>query len=169
MAFLTWLEGLPLSLWVAESEVGYPLLLSVHSIGMSAVVGLLFMLDLRVLGFPAPIPIAAFRKLMPFAWAGFVLNLISGVLLFNATAHRLMINWPFVSKMACILAAGAVTWLLWRQVDEGRLAVRTDGAAVASPVAKALAATSIILWLLAIVFGRLIAYVMDYMILNGHG
>jgi len=168
VAFLDWLEALPLSEWVATSEVGYPSMLSIHSIGMSAVVGLLLVLDIRVLGFAPGIPLAAFRKFMPYAWAGFVFNLISGVLLFNSTAHRLLINWPFLSKMACIVAAGGVTWLLWREINAA-LAVTADGAAVTvSGKAKALAVASIILWVLAIIFGRLIAYVMDYMILNGH-
>jgi hypothetical protein len=160
LAFLDWLEALPLSTWVAQSEIGYPVLLSVHSIGMSGVVGLMLMLDLRVLGFPAALPVSAFRRLMPFAWAGFVLNLISGVLL---------VNWPFYSKMAAILAAGGVTWLLWRELKAGGLAQPQAGgtAAAASVRARALALTSALLWVLAIVFGRLIAYVMDDMILNG--
>ena len=169
MAFLEWLEALPLSEWVAQSEVGYPSMLSIHSIGMSAVVGLLLMLDLRVLGLAPKIPIAAFRKFMPFAWAGFILNLVSGVLLFNSTAHRLVDNWPFLSKMACVLAAGGVTFLLWRHLDQGLAASNGGQTLVFSRQAKALAWASIILWVLAIIFGRLIAYVMDYMILNGRG
>lgn len=171
MAFLDWLERLPLSEWVAQSEVGYPLMLSIHSIGMSAVVGLLLMLDFRVLGFAPGVPLAAFRRYMPFAWAGFFLNLVSGVLLFNSTAKRLMINWPFLAKMACIVIAGVVTWRLWRTLERDGLEPRggVDGTAViaVSGAAKSLAGLSILLWLLAITFGRLIAYIMDYMILNG--
>jgi hypothetical protein len=171
VSFLNWLEGLPLSEWVAQSEIGYPSMLSIHSIGMAAVVGLLLMLDLRVLGVAPMIPLSAFRRFMPFAWVGFGLNLISGVLLFNATAHRLLDNWPFLSKMACIVVAGGVTWLLWREIKAKGLD-RTElgggsAAVTISTTAKALAVASILLWLLAITFGRLIAYVMDYMILNG--
>lgn len=172
MAFLDWLEALPLSEWVATSEIGYPSMLSIHSIGMSAVVGLMLVLDFRVLGLAPQIPVAAFRRFMPYAWIGFALNLISGVLLFNSTAHRLVENWPFLSKMACILAAGGVTFLLWRNLDQGLAAASAQGAGggtlVISRQAKLLAWASIILWVLAIIFGRLIAYVMDYMILNGH-
>jgi len=171
LGFLDWLEELPLSQWVAQSEVGYPMMLSIHSIGMAAVVGLLLMFDLRVLGLARGVPVSFFRKVMPFAWAGFFLNLVSGVLLFNSTAHRLVDNWPFLSKMVCILAAGAVTWLLWRAIGSveeagGGASADAQTAIVASPVVKALALASIILWLAAITFGRLIAYVMDYMILN---
>jgi hypothetical protein len=167
LGILDWLEDLPLSQWVAQSEVGYPMLLSIHSIGMAAVAGLMLVLDLRVLGVAKAIPISAFRRFMPIAWAGFGLNLISGVLLFNATAVRLMKNWPFLSKMACICAAGAVTWLLWRALKRQGLD-QGDGATIAvAGSTKAIASLSILLWLLAILFGRLIAYIMDYMILNG--
>lgn len=171
MKFLDWLEGLPPSEWVAQSDFGYPLMLSIHSIGMSAVVGLLLVLDLWVLGVGRRIPVELFKILMPVAWVGFAFNLISGILLFDSTAHRLLINWGFWSKMGCIVAAGAVTWLLWRQIDKAEaFEARHDGAAVAIAIpasAKALAVLSIVLWLLAITFGRLIAYIMDHAILNG--
>lgn len=173
MDILTWIENLPVSQWVAQSDWGYPLLLAVHSIGMAAVVGLLLMLDARVLGFSTGISFAAFRRAMPYAWAGFVLNLISGVLLFGSTAHRLSENWAFFAKMGCIILDGGVTWLLWRQLksggDDGRQPDAGGAAIAVSSPAKALAALSVVLWMLAITFGRLIAYVMDHAILNGHG
>ena len=168
MKFLDWLEGLPTSEWVAQSDWGYPLMLSVHSIGMAGVVGLLLMLDLRVLGLGSGIPVASFRRFMPFAWIGFFLNRASGILLFNSTAHRLMINWPFLAKMGCIVVAGGVTWVLWRSLKPRVESEASEGAAVAiPPQAKLLAGLSIGLWLLAITFGRLIAYIMDHAILNG--
>lgn len=165
MTFWDWLEGLPPSEWVAQSDFGYPLMLSIHSIGMGAVVGLMLAFDLWVLGLARRIPLAAFKSLMPYAWAGFVLNLISGILLFNSTAHRLLINWGFWAKMGCIVAAAAATWMLWRQLKaweatpEPRVAIGGG--------AKGLAGLAIGLWLAAITFGRLIAYIMDHAILNG--
>jgi hypothetical protein len=148
-------------------------MLAIHSIGMAAIVGLLLVLDFRVLGYATAIPISAFRKFTPYAWAGFLLNLISGVLLFASTASRLVSNWPFLAKMACIVAAGATTYLLWRELQNHNAADfdadSRGGVAllVASSHAKALASLSTGLWLAAIVFGRLIAYVMDHAILNG--
>jgi len=57
---------------------------------------------------------------------------------------------------------------LWREINAA-LAATSEGAVVAvSGRAKVLAVASIVLWVLAIIFGRLIAYIMDYMILNGH-
>ena len=173
MDFLAWLESLPISDWVATSDWGYALMLSVHSIGMAAIVGLLLILDFRVLGFATAIPISAFRKFTPYAWIGFILNLVSGMLLFASTASRLMSNWPFLAKMACIAAAGVSTYLLWRELqtrNEQEYVVDLQGGVavlVASSRARLLAALSTGLWVTAIAFGRLIAYVMDHAILNG--
>lgn len=159
MGLLEWLEVLPISEWVAQSDWGYPLMLSVHSIGMAAVVGLLMMLDCRVLGYATQIPVAAFRRFMPYAWVGFALNFVSGVLLFASTASRLVSNWPFLVKMLAIIAGGACSWQLWRELGAGE--------AVISVRARRVAGASLCVWLLAIICGRLIAYVMDHSILNG--
>jgi hypothetical protein len=156
VSVLTWLEGLRVSVWVAESDWGYPLLLSAHSMGMAIVVGLLIVLDLRVFGFAAGIPIAALERLMPLAWGGFGINLLSGSLLFASNATRLAGNWAFLVKMACIVLGGLTTFWLWREV-RGENTVR----------AKALALVSAALWLSASAFGRLIAYVMDRAMLHG--
>jgi hypothetical protein len=161
---LSWLEALPVSDWVATSDWGYPVMLSIHSIGMAAVVGLVFMLDIRVLGFAARIPLASFRKFMPYAWLGFAFNLVSGLLLFASTASRLVSNWPFILKMIAIVLGGFLTFQLWRELQPQQ---NHEGALAVSQKAKLVALGSLALWLAAIVFGRLIAYVMDHAILNG--
>lgn len=169
---LPWLEGLPISQWVATSDWGYPLLLSAHSIGMAAVVGILVMLDLRVLGYARRIPLSAFDRLMPVAWTGFFLNLASGALLFMSMATRFVTNWPFLSKMGTILLGGAISWLLWRALRSPALATGTALTAeepfATSPLARRLAVASMVVWLSAILFGRLIAYVLDQALLHGN-
>jgi hypothetical protein len=199
---LEWLEMLPISEWVATSDWGYPILLSVHTMGLAIVVGILVMLDARVLGAAKSIPMGVFERLIPLAWAGFVLNLVSGVLLFMSMAPRLAINWPFLSKLAAIILAGLVSWLLWKSLrrdaggrslaglvgaqpttvmlsDDGMLEdaqsadvilddVQLDDNILAvSSSTKRLAIASLFFWFLAILFGRLIAYVLDAMMLAG--
>lgn len=168
---LSWLEDTPISQWVAQSDLGYPILLSIHSMGMATVVGLLILLDLRVLGFAKAIPLAAFEKLMPLAWIGFFFNLCSGALLFSATATHMIGNWPFLSKMASIALGGAVSWALWRNLRPGEAEPAANSEAAASlivtPAARGLAIVSIAVWLTAIFFGRLIAYVLDAAMLAG--
>jgi Na+/H+-dicarboxylate symporter len=71
LELFSWLQNLPLSEWVQTSDYGFPLLLAAHSIGLAGVVGVLVILNLRVLGFAGGIPIAALSRLMPVAWIGF--------------------------------------------------------------------------------------------------
>jgi hypothetical protein len=192
MRFLEWLQSLPVSDWTATSDWGYPLLLSVHSIGMGLVIGLLFMLDLRVLGYGKGIPFSAFSRLMPLAWFGFGINAASGVLLFMAGATHIWVAWPFAVKMVCIAIGGVLSWRLWQVLEASQLGAATSamtllrpaaaGAAAAAvpaagtfvmapvitPAARVLASLSIVIWLAAIVTGRLIAYVVDHAMLHGH-
>ncbi|MGH8141898.1 MAG: hypothetical protein ACREU2_05180 [Steroidobacteraceae bacterium] len=192
---LDWMQSLPISEWITDSNWGFPIMLVLHSWGMAAVVGILVMLDLRILGLVRIAPLSAFQPMMSIAWAGFFLNLISGVLMFMADANRLIANWSFLSKMTCVVLGGIVTAVLWRRLRaagalaaghstvEQRVAVAGGGGVVAvsageslatAPLAvdrsvQVLAVLSIVLWSGAILFGRWIAYVMDNMILHGFG
>src|SRR5262245_3563618 len=169
---LDWLQNTPVSEWVATSDLGYPILLAIHSMGMAIVVGILVMLDLRVLGFAKGIPVSAFRTLMPVAWVGFAVNLVSGTLLFMSLATHMISNWPFLSKMASICIGGVVSWVLWRNLEaEGWAAAPAGGVpaidAAPSQTARAMAIVSMAVWLGAILFGRMIAYVLDAALLAG--
>lgn len=176
------IAALPISEWIATSEWSYPLLLSVHTMGLAIVVGIMVMLDLRLLGAARGLPLSTFERLVPLAWAGFLLNLVSGVLLFMSLAPRLATNWPFLSKMGAILLAGAISWLLWRSAradmaaaDTNAPALDSNGGAIAypldgvqfSPRTRTLAILSLLTWFAAILFGRLIAYVLDAAMLAG--
>jgi hypothetical protein len=190
MEFVAWLQELPLSEWVQTSDYGFPLLLAAHSIGLAGVVGILIVLDLRVLGLAEGIPIAALSRLMPVAWCGFVINALSGILLFMANATRLVTNWAFILKMSAVVLGGIVSWMLWRSLAGGASATpltttpfaTTPFAAAATAAAAKPAATfivtrnariiavlSLVVWFGAILFGRVIAYVMDHAILHGGG
>jgi hypothetical protein len=187
------MQSLPISEWITDSNWGFPIMLVLHSWGMAAVVGILVMLDLRILGFARIAPLSAFQPMMGLAWTGFFINLISGVLMFMADANRLIVNWSFLSKMTCVLLGGIVTAVLWRRLRaagalEARHATAQSSVAVAgggrvvavsggdslaaAPLAvdnsvRILAILSIAMWSGAILFGRWIAYVMDNMILHG--
>ena len=149
---LDYLSQTALILWVAESDWGYPIVLTLHSIGMALVVGILLMFDLRILGLAKHIPFHSFDKFFPIAWIGFVINLISGTLLFLANSATFLANTAFITKITLLCSAAVVAWLLGRRVD------LNDGSAVAATASRALAAASLALLLGAITAGRIIAY-----------
>jgi hypothetical protein len=171
MQFLSWLQDLEISQWVAGSDWGYPILLSIHSIGMGTVVGILAMFNLRVLGFRRDIPLLALGKFMKVALIGFFINATSGLLLFMSAATRLISNWPFLVKMFCIIIAGLLSWLLWRSLTHAdpqrpRASAHVDANPHSDKVSRIIAGASLVTWFAAITSGRLIAYVMDHALLK---
>jgi hypothetical protein len=156
MAFLEWLQGTWVGLLVAESLWGYPLLETIHSLGMAMLIGSLGLINLRVLGVKGDLPMLGMRQLLPLAWVGFTLNAISGTLLFTSDAVYFFESYTFRIKMVLIVLGGLNAALLGQRVFREAAA----GAAVAPPTAgtKWIAATSLVFWLGAVCAGRLIAY-----------
>jgi hypothetical protein len=156
MAFLEWLEYSAVADWVAASLWGYPITLVSHGVGLAIVVGIIFMLSLRLLGKFDGIPYQSVLSYMKLAWVGFVLNLISGLMLFSAQATFFVTNTPFLIKIGSILIAAVVAALMQEKVRVGASAW-DSGTAVPRKV-KNMAIVSLVLWSIAIISGRLIAY-----------
>lgn len=149
--FLMMLENLALSQWVLGSIWGYPVLLSFHSLGLGLLVGLLVVIDVRLLGLAKPLPLSELRKLMPWVWVGFVANAVSGVILFMADATKDYYSNSFRWKMLSIVVGIAIAVYLSRKVLR-------EEVTETPPLAKVLATVSLVSWTGAIVAGRLIAY-----------
>lgn len=171
MGFLGWLENTPVGLWVDISPWAYPFLLTVHGLGMAVVVGLTVVIALRILGFPAKVPLGAYRSLLPILLVAFAFNAASGVILWVTDAMQLTTNTSFQIKMVSIVLGCIVLWRLNKVVlgpaaradappaaDEAVGGVRVDAYAPTGG-ARALAIGSVLIWWLSvIVSGRLVAY-----------
>ena len=152
MEFLQWLENLRFSAWIRESGSiwSYPLVLTLHTVGLGIVVGISCAVDLRILGVARAVPLRPFEKFFPLMWWGFWINAASGLVLLMADATTKMTNWLFYVKLGLILAA----LLVQKRID--RHVFRSDDAGAAE---RTLAWYSLVLWTLAITAGRLTAYI----------
>jgi len=151
-----WLESTPIAMWVGLSLWAYPGLLAVHIVGLAVVVGIFSMRDLRLLGlFPGLQP-AAFLPLSRLAWVGFIVNAISGILLFTSQAVTFVNNTPFLIKIVAILAGMALAGVIQSRL-RGELAGVGSFAEVSNST-RIIAIASLACWLTAIIAGRLIAY-----------
>jgi hypothetical protein len=159
MEFLAALQETSLSHYIQESDWGHPILLCFHAIGMALVVGVILMMDLRILGYAKSMPLSIFERLLGLAWAGFAMNAVSGLLIFCSNATRLITNWTFDLKLILIVAGGLSVWWLWRSI-RSRTAAGEDFDSV-TPTERAIAIASAIFWICAIVSGRLIAYTLS--------
>jgi hypothetical protein len=152
-----WLEGTRLALWVGESLWGYPLMLSVHIIGLAIVVGIFTMLDLRLLGVVGEIEFEAFEAPFSLAWLGLGINTLSGLALFSSQAMTFIVSVPFLVKITSI-AAGVILAVLLRARLRRGAAAWDSGAEAPDRSVHLLATGSLLCWCCAIFGGRLIAY-----------
>jgi len=155
MGFLEWLQFSPLGSFVAESLWAYPAFETLHVMGMAMLVGVLGLTNLRVLGYKRELPLIGTRELLPLAWLGFTVNLITGCLLFSSDAVYFFNSWTFRVKILLIILAGINAAILSR----GIFRKVADGSNVTLPPSyKFVAASSLVFWLGAIFAGRLVAY-----------
>jgi hypothetical protein len=156
MRFLEWLQTSALGTMVAESLWGYPLLETLHTLGMAMLVGALGLINLRVLGYKIELPVLGTRELLPLAWLGFTINLISGLALFTSDAVYFWNSYTFRIKILLIVLGGVNAFVLGRAVF--REAEARGGSFAASTGIGWVAGSSLGFWMGAIIAGRLIAY-----------
>ena len=133
---------------------------SLHFIGMSLLIGIVGIVDLRLLGMAKRLPLAPLQKLMPWAVLGFLLSLISGSVFIAANAAQYLgppISLSFLAKMFFVLLACLNAVLFYasglKRVVDG------VGAGEDAPVgAKASAVVSLVLWVGVMYWGRVLQF-----------
>ncbi len=158
MNFLSWLQETSFVQFLAADPYVYPALLCLHAIGMAMVVGLVLVMSARVIGLAPGLSTGTFDQFSTIALWGFAVNAASGALIFATEATRVIVNAEFLIKLACILIGAFAIWYMLRSARDLR-AKNSDGAALPFPVStRIVAVAASAAWLLAIVFGRQIAY-----------
>lgn len=142
---------------LAESLYMYPLVEGTHLLSLVFSIGLLFVIDLRLIGAVfADIAIdSVLAKLRPWILSGFLFTLVTGFLLTATTGPKLLDNFIFPLKLLLIVAA-ALNAVLF-EVRYGKYASHWVGLGVPSG-AKLAGWVSLISWTLVIILGRLIPY-----------
>jgi len=142
--------------WLIDSLYAYPIMLTCHGIGMSIVIGILIIFNLRLLGLFKNIEIAVFKSLLKLAWAGFIINFISGCVLFTQKATSFIENWAFLVKIAGVMIATVLTIIAHRLLTQQAEAWGAQNSIASS--AKILAVASLSLWSVVIIAGRFVGY-----------
>ncbi|MEQ1758949.1 MAG: hypothetical protein ABL986_11570 [Vicinamibacterales bacterium] len=138
------------SLWA------FPMYLFMHTLGMATMVGGAVMISFGLLGlWPKNVPVKPLVRLYPMMWAAFFVNLFTGVSIFMKDANSYGRNEDFYIKLIFVILGV----ILMRRM---KTALLTDPQLDKGPVPghlKRLAGLSLLCWFLAMVTGRLIAYV----------
>ena len=154
---LAWLEESSVALWVGTSLWGYPIVLGMHVVGLSIAVGILMMLNLRILGLMQGVAFGAFVSLYRLAWIGLAVNAGSGLALFSSQATYFVENKPFLIKISFIVIGIILAVTIRRELVRNSSAWDA-GEKPQSGRVRLLSIASIACWLGAICAGRLIAY-----------
>ena len=152
-----WIANTSLSIHIRESIWTYPIIESVHVLGLTLFLGLLLLWDTRLLGFVLRrVPVSKlWRQLSPWILFGAIIITISGTLLFWSDPVKFYGNVFFRIKLIALLFAAANAAAYHLGIE--RRLFEWDTAATPR-AAKIAGATSIAIWTIVVVVGRLIAY-----------
>ena len=134
---------------IATHPIAYPALEVLHIVGIGLLLGNLVLLELRIWGLGAQLPVLALARLaLGLALAGFSIAAASGLLMFATQPMDLLNNRTFVLKMGLLLLAG--TNAAWFHARGSLLLM--------DRTAKLQTLLSVGIWLAVIICGRFIAY-----------
>jgi hypothetical protein len=158
---LAWLQSTWIATAVAENDILFPWIESVHVLAIVLVVGTISIVDLRLLGV-ASLDISAkrlMRDVIPYTWGAFAVAALTGSLMFSSDAVHYAHNRMFQGKLVLLALAGLNMGLFhligvrdiqrWDKVD-GRTPI----------AARTAAAISLLLWIGVVAMGRGIGFTM---------
>lgn len=155
LAIFEALERSPLSVSLRASEWVYPLVNTLHIVGIALLVGSILILDWRLLRLRVSPEVSMLAAvLLPAARGGFALAVLAGSLLFIARPLDYVFNTLFQLKLTFIALALLNIIFLHRSESWG-IAItrnRVDGRV------RWACGVSLVCWLMALGLGRLIGY-----------
>ena len=140
--------------FVTDTRWMWPTCETLHFIGLSLLMGVAFLVDLRVLGVVKGVSFASLHRLLPWAALGFGVNVITGMLFFVGIPGQYIHNTTFYWKMALVMLAGlnAVYFTLLEEPWE--LGPKED----APLAAKIAAASAMLLWVGVMYCGSMLPF-----------
>jgi len=156
-----WLGNTSWSIELHESRYVFLLVLMIHVLTISVFVGTAVMIDLRLMGRTMThMPVSqVVARLMPWSQFGFLVMVVTGVLLFYAAPVNRYENVFFRVKMAALVIAAINIWLFRRNLY-GRVG-EWDVDPLPPPRVRMVGALSLLLLAIIITAGRMMAY-QDY-------
>jgi len=151
-----------LSEWMRTSLKAVAIINAFHIMSIVTVFGTIFIVDLRLLGYPNVKRsfMRMHHDLLRWTWGAFGIAAVTGVLLFMVNAVTYHRNTAFWLKMAA-MALAAVNMLVFEH-GTMKSAASWDKGVSPPQAAKIAGALSIVLWVAVIVFGRWIGFTKGY-------
>ena len=152
--------GSAIGRFIAENQAAFPWLETAHVVAISTVIGVIAIVDLRLLGLASTSYSVSrlTRSLLPLTWIGFALALVTGLLLFSSQPAAYFGNFAFRLKMLLLLAA-ALNMAVFHLLTIRGIALWDRDAPVPA-AARAAGLISMLIWILIAFCGRWIGFTM---------
>ena len=148
-------EGTALSAGLRTSIWLYPIINTLHIIGLGMLLGAVSVLDLRLLGWRKNVLVSSLSQVtLPVAAGGLLIAVVAGALLLVARPLDYVFSGLFQLKLGLLLLALTNIW--WCINSAGWRVALSDGAVQGS--VRVSAALSLGLWLAIVFAGRMVGY-----------
>jgi len=156
------IEGSAPAVWMRGTVAAMPTIESLHVLAAVTILGLLLVVDLRLLGL-RDLPREFTRisdELLPIAWLAFGAAVVTGALMFSTNAHTYFFNMAFRVKMLALVCAG-LNMAVFHLVTFRSVAAWSSNARPPR-AARVAGALSLLLWACVVLLGRWIGFTKGY-------
>ena len=140
--------------FVTDTRWMWPTCETLHFIGLSLLLGVVFLVDLRVLGVMKGVSFASLHRLLPLAAIGFGVNVITGMLFFVGIPGQYIHNPSFYWKVALVMLAGVNALYFTLLEEPWSLGPKED----APLTAKIAAVSAMVLWVGVLYCGSMLPF-----------
>lgn len=139
--------------YVRDTPAAWVISETLHFVGLSLIIGVLLLINLRTLGVLQSVPYRALDRLLPWAVIGFGINAITGMLFFAAAYGQYVKGYAWYAKLAFIVLAGFNT--LWFFFDKGWAA---EPGTPARPLSRLFAFSALFFWVGVMYWGSMLPF-----------
>ena len=152
---VSWLRSDAISHFVQNTSGVWPFCEIVHYLGLSLLVGVVLIVNLRLLGLLKSMPFASMSALLPWALVGFGLNTFTGLVFFIGEPKHYITNPAYAWKIAFLTIAGLSGLYMTIFADEAWALKSGERAPFAL---RAVAVCVMISWAGVLYYGRMLPY-----------
>jgi uncharacterized membrane protein len=141
--------------FVTDTPWMWPTCETLHFVGLSLLLGVVLLVDLRVLGVIRGVSFQSLHRLLPWAALGFAVNIGTGMLFFVGIPGQYTKNAAFYWKIGLAMLA-ALNAVYFTMLDEPWSLGPKDDAPLTT---KIVAASAMALWLGVLYFGSMLPFI----------
>ena len=150
-----WIRVASVAEFINTTDWAWPALETIHFIGLSMILGVALLINLRMLGVAKNISFSALHRLLPWGILGFGVNVLSGLLFFITIPDQYTQNRALHIKMVLMMIAGLNILYFTMFEEPWRLGPGDD----ASTRSKIVTTVTVVLCIGVIYFGRMMPFI----------